>query len=274
MALIDRVSSIVTRAVRAAPQSRVSRSTAYRLGDQMGRRRSTWTGRVITGGAIDLDLRDHHHRQVYFFGEAESHVAALVRQRLKGGVVLDVGANAGFFSVLAADLGASRVIAFEPSPRALGLIGATASRDSRITLERSAVGAKEGTASLRVSEDVANAGTSSFLASMASGGQVMVPVVTVDGYCDEHRLEPELVKIDVEGHELAVLQGMQAVLERGVPTIVCEVGSNPGRPAPSEVVEYMAERGYVAHSIEANGGLEKLIEVPEWGDLCFAPDPD
>ena len=70
-----------------------------------------------------LDVRDPAQREILWTGRTEPGVAKLLGTlTAPGAVVLDVGANAGFYSLLAADLGAGRVLAFEPNPRTAVLL--------------------------------------------------------------------------------------------------------------------------------------------------------
>jgi FkbM family methyltransferase len=134
-----------------------------------------------------------------------------------GATALDIGANVGAYSMLLGQwVGASgSVFAFEPAPEIFqGL-----SRHVRlnglgriVTPVCSAVGDTVAHASLLI------AGThgESRLASAAdqAGPSVEVAVTTVDRFCDQHGLEPDFIKVDVEGFELAVLRGARETIRR------------------------------------------------------------
>lgn len=169
-----------------------------------------------------LDIRDPGHRSVYFFGVYEEEVTGAVRQALvEGATFLDVGANAGFYSVLANSLGAD-VHAFEPSPEALVLLRRTVALNPGITLNEVAVGAEPGRAQLFLAPpSEANTGLATLNASEASGGRaVEVAVTTLDDYCSD--LVVSLIKLDIEGFEHAALAGARSVLLRDRPVLISE----------------------------------------------------
>jgi tRNA G37 N-methylase Trm5 len=98
------------------------------------------TARVF-GYRMTLDLSDHIERMIYL-GAFEREETGLVLRRLRPGMTfLDVGANVGYFTFLAArrvgPLG--RVIAVEPSPHAFARLDETA-RVNGLTVERHAIG--------------------------------------------------------------------------------------------------------------------------------------
>jgi FkbM family methyltransferase len=70
----------------------------------------------------------------------------------------------------------------------------------------------------------------------------VVPQVTLDSVAAEHDLAPDLVKIDVEGSELAVLAGAQQVLTRARPLLVLE--SWPASPERPALFVRLASLGY------------------------------
>jgi FkbM family methyltransferase len=156
----------------------------------------------------------------YLFGEPiEPHVAPLFRKFLMpGSVVLDVGANFGFYSVIAAKvLGPrGRLFAFEPHPDLFGLlrrsIWANKFQDpDNVVLVNALVGDRTGAGRLYYDpEELAGA---SLTAGDRRSRSVEVPMLAIDDYLPAH-LPVDLVKIDVEGHEPAVLRGMRQTLAR------------------------------------------------------------
>ena len=114
-----------------------------------------------------------------------------------GDRVADVGANIGVYTIVAAQRGAT-VTSFEPNPqvvrlleRNLGLNGVTA------VVRREAVGDHEGSARFHLEGPVGQ------LSQLSSHGELTVPIVRLPGGFN-------VVKIDVEGGELAVLRGVSA----------------------------------------------------------------
>lgn len=127
-------------------------------------------------------------------------------------VVLDIGANVGnWTAALLAIAPDATVYAFEPSTVAHAELSKRFSKNPNVHIVKAAVGAKSGTANLWADKE------GSGLASLTQrkldhfgidmNHSESVDVVTLDSWCKENSVYPELIKIDVEGHEMDVLQG-------------------------------------------------------------------
>lgn len=153
-------------------------------------------------------------------------------------VVWDIGANIGVFSLAAGSRARSGyVLAVEPDPWLCGLLHQSAShrrnRALRLQTLCAAIADHPGTASLAI----ANRGRASNYLEQYDGrsqtGGVResrrVPVLTLDLLAHDFP-EPTLIKIDVEGAELAVLQGAHDLLAKARPRIAVEVGHDRHEP--------------------------------------------
>jgi FkbM family methyltransferase len=165
------------------------------------------------------DLRDGIAREVCFVGRYGPQETRLLRALLQPGMtVADVGANWGYFTLLAASLVGSRgrVLALEPEPRLFQLLDENVRLNdlSQVTAFRAAATDRSNVRlPLRIfDESSGNWGVSS-VASSFVGETREVDGRSLDGLMTELGLSTiDLVKIDVEGHELAVLAGMAAGL--------------------------------------------------------------
>ncbi len=142
-------------------------------------------------------------------------------------VVFDIGSCEGLFAfrVLRGGM-ARRVIAFEPFPRMRELLARGANENGvgdRLQIEPSAVGAKSGTARFSTGAvSDGNALTDTAIQPTADAGSIEVPVTTLDDYCSRTglKLSPrDLIKIDVEGADLSVLEGASRVIRECRPQI-------------------------------------------------------
>jgi len=139
-----------------------------------------------------------------------------------GDVVWDVGANVGLFTFAAAHR-AGRVLAFEPDPWLAGLLERTAAFFSNVSIIRAAVADYCGQGELHIAR---RARGSNFLlgqGSSQSGGTrclTEVKVITLDSL---GQAPPNVLKIDVETGELAVLRGAARLLAQSLPVVICEV---------------------------------------------------
>lgn len=193
----------------------------------------------------------------------EAETVALFADVLRAGdTVVDVGANHGYFTVLAARLvgPSGRVEAFEPNPAVAAALGRVLERNGvaeRVAVHRAALSDREGSADFFVSVSPVNDGLSSLLAAddalelgvIRADHTVRVPTETFDGFAGRAGLgRVDLLKIDVEGAEELVLRGMERTLaERPPRRIVCE--TLPDHPA----ARMLAERGYTVRPLDHDG---------------------
>ena len=174
-------------------------------------------------------------------------VAALRRYLAPGDVFLDVGANVGYMTAIAAHLvgPTGTVVAFEPVPELHDYLYALrqANPRYRILPEMVAAHARNGTARM----DVATWGYAggSSLAGLLSPAhirqQMDVRTIRLDHYLAARNLRPRVIKIDVEGAEWLVLLGLKGYL-KAKPVIICEVAPEPD--TASAIAAYMAGFGY------------------------------
>ncbi len=177
----------------------------------------------------------------------------LVSHLRPGGVFYDVGANIGFLSLLAARLvgPAGRVAAFEPLPVNAAQLERNANLNgfTNVTLVEAAVSSEAGVAQF----DPANERVQARLAEnavAASQGLVAVRAVTIDGWRTETDFPlPGLIKIDIEGAEIAALRGAHEVIEASRPVLLIEVHPTVG-PAFADYFEgKLRPLGYQATSL-------------------------
>ncbi len=146
-----------------------------------------------------------------------------------GSTVLDVGANTGLFSLLAArrEPGA-RVHALEPVNQVFRVLedNVAANRLENVTCHRLACGEKPGRVTIHVPENEPIPMMASLVAGWSRGRhrREQVECVTVDGLVE--KIGPnrvDVLKVDAEGSEDAVLRGAVTTLERYRPFVFCEV---------------------------------------------------
>lgn len=177
----------------------------------------------VGGWRYGCDLRNVIAREACLTGRtAPAETAAVVASLPRGGTFVDVGANWGYFTLVAAHaVGESgRVVALEPDPRVHAELRANLRRNGIRNVAALAVAASDraGEATLSgYAEADRNRGVSSLVAAPA-GDAPSFPVRTapLDDLLDEQSVDSvDLVKIDVEGAEELVVRGMARGLASG-----------------------------------------------------------
>jgi FkbM family methyltransferase len=181
----------------------------------------------------------------------------LVERVHAGDVVFDVGANAGFFTLLAARLVGpfGRVVAFEPLPQAVEFLErhVALNRAENVRIVQAAVSNREGSALFR--DEAFTMGR------VTDDGELRVRLVALDSLCNAGELpRPDVLKIDVEGAELQVLEGAQQLLRERRPTILL---STHGRASHEACCRFLEDAGFRVAVLDSGvaGGFDYLGEL-------------
>jgi len=174
-----------------------------------------------------LKLRCHPHSAaasgVLYTGYPEwSEMLFALRFLRAGDVFVDVGANIGVYSLLAASVPGVAVVAFEPSTRSFDRLAENVLLNGIqdcVSIRKEAVGAKRGTGHLTIGHDSMNR-----VASVAQHAETEpVILTTLDEALGGLRERVALVKVDVEGLEGDVLIGAIDLVSSVGPAIIVEV---------------------------------------------------
>lgn len=232
----------------------------------------TVTVPVGHGQGLKFDLRhlrlDHAHLGSIATGWLETSVQeAIVRHLGPGDVLYDIGANLGFFSLLGARIVGpqGQVYAFEPAPDNAGAIRHHAELNhlANLSVREQAVAASSGQGRLQLVQDRSWSKLEGYGEHPGTERVIDVELVTID---DADLPPPTLVKIDVEGAELKVLQGMRATLERHRPAVICEVHGTH-----QDFAAFMREHGYRVINLE---GPRLIEEDPDSEHALALPASD
>lgn len=179
-------------------------------------------------------------------------------------IVLDIGANTGVYTLIACAANTDvEVIAFEPVPHIYQVLVEQIEINgiaARCQVRNEAVSDTIGTAQFHV--PYGDLPTSASLNTKGfrgfSGDTIEVSTVTIDSICEGQ--EVDLVKIDVEGFEDHVLNGMRSTLQRSRPDIIVEC--NPDGPY-NNVEVILREYGYRFFALQRSGPVEMDLIVPD-----------
>jgi FkbM family methyltransferase len=218
----------------------------------------------------EIDLSLHRVMKKYFFHTHEMFLERIFDRCLKpGSIFVDIGANCGYWSAYAlSKVGKSgEVHAFEPVPHYFKFVERLAELNPQhhVFANRVACGAQASLFSMAViaprpenfDNYDTNIGSSSLLPGFLDHARELTETITVnvipfDQYVRERGIDLDrigLIKIDVEGFESAVFDGMHSVLAksgRRVP-ILCEILTDLKRPVPLDghkIIERLERYGY------------------------------
>lgn len=172
---------------------------------------------------------------------------------LPGMVVFDVGANVGTHSLALADVVGpdGTVICFEPHSKTFEALVANISRNGfeNIVTKHKALGATTETAKLYVEHDDPGVGSHSLIRRTEDIETAEeIDVIRGDEFVKDQGYHPDLMKIDVEGGELDVLQGLTETLREDKPLLVVEVHDVVDFES---VREFLRDRDYAISQSEA-----------------------
>jgi FkbM family methyltransferase len=239
------------------------------------------TGQKIFVDTRSVDIGTH----LMFGGMWETHYATAFCNLLRpGNVVLDVGANHGFYSLIAATRIApgGHVYAFEPSKGFYDLIKASVSvngLDKVVSVSNLALGESNGEVTLAF--DRQWSGGAHLEIAVAEGaksaGQAglereTVTCVSLDDYLGEKIEKIDIIKMDIEGAEGLALNGMRKLIDRSR-NLKMMIEFCPAMMAHFErdaifVVQFLESRGFMCWDISPDGSLlptrwENLLQDPE-----------
>jgi FkbM family methyltransferase len=201
-------------------------------------------------------------------------VAPYLRFVADAAVVIDIGAYTGYYSLLAAAKNRSaRVFAFEPHPGVAARLGHNLDLNPSLTVTviPSAVGAQRGVASFYLGGPGLPLSSSLAPAWKTLDRAIPVTVTDLDSFVAEWGLEKvDVIKVDVESVEDAVIRGMTGVLSRFRPTIFLEVLPGEYR---GETSKLLRELGYLFYYLTFAGPVpeDELASTEELIDHAHTP---
>jgi len=223
----------------------------------------TGTARTKCGAAFAVDTKDLIQRYLYLFGVWEPHLTHWLRGRLRpGDTFIDVGANIGYFSVLAArQVGpGGGVVAIEASPRFHEILVENL-RANECANVRSVNTAVSDTAERLTFylEHATNLGATTIIrpAKAAQSTFEMTAQTLPEILTQEELRCARLIKIDVEGAEAAAVRGLTPALDQLHPDAELVIEVNPERLAMQgqsvdDVIDPLLQRGFHIYRL-ANG---------------------
>lgn len=192
--------------------------------------RRQWKGGVVVrqtrtdGFQFIVFANEDVGRQIYFFQKYEEEESAYFKQNIRAtDTCVDVGANIGYYTLLFSKSAKNgRVHSFEPVPLNYQLLttNLVLNNVENVVLNPQAVGAGRKDVDFIVAQD----GAYSSLAETgrkAVAQRIKVAMISLDEYCDaKHISQVDILKVDVEGAEEAVIEGAEGLLRNSPPRLI------------------------------------------------------
>ncbi|UKN01243.1 FkbM family methyltransferase [Paracrocinitomix mangrovi] len=229
---------------------------------------------------IQLQLDEWIQLQIYFRGYYDKNLVHLLKNELKeGDVFIDIGANIGAFTLLAAkQVGKSgKVIAFEPVSDVMARLVNNVELNSfeQVVLEQKAVSDENKELTLYLSGDTNSGMSSIYRHDTESGLTENVPAVTLDRFLQDHPLDKiNLIKIDIEGAEYFALKGMTETLKKYKPSLVLELlsESESERAAIQKaMLDLLKDLNYKQFGISEQGTPVEVDAHSDYYNYLFIP---
>jgi len=211
-------------------------------------------------------------KDIYFYGayvycNAEFRLTKfIIKHSFKEGLIFfDLGAHYGYYSVLISKLyPKAKIFAFEPDPSVIEIL--KKNKRENIEIIPKAVSSFNGKTKF-YSFDLLSSGVSTLnientkriLNIQKKPKECEVEVITLDSFCEEYKVIPDFIKIDVEGAEENVLKGSINLLKNYSPIIALEVIFRPIIPENYQnAINILKNNGFQMFAIDENGDLEKI----------------
>jgi FkbM family methyltransferase len=218
-----------------------------------GRRTSA---QLYFGAEIAVDLWQMMQQRMFYFRVWEPNISCLVEEILhEGEVFVDLGSNVGYFTLLAAKLvgPSGTVISVEAMPSSFAGLMVNVGRNAVTNVRALNCAAADLEGELPIYQGAfRNSGTVTTAAAAGRPFAGCVPALPLDKMLTSEEMgRLSLIKIDIEGGELPVLQRLLTTLDSYSPRmqIICEFDSELGGQPLRAVFEEFLDRGYLAYRI-------------------------
>ncbi len=255
----------------------------------------SFKARTVFDMCVSGNTLDQIQRRIYYFGAWEPNLTRFLQRRLShGDIFVDVGANIGYFSLLAAKLvgPSGKVIAVEASPFIFEKLKGNIEQNGvkNVLALNLAVSDSSGVAKVYAAPQ-GNIGETTILESKGYELESEIPCARLDEVLSSEDLRRiKVIKIDVEGAEWAVVAGMPQVLASSPDSLEFVIEINPkhlatlGRSARDilqtfetagfhayELLNDYSDAGYLPPRVEKRPTkLTKSIEGRPVVDLVFS----
>ncbi len=243
--------------------------------------KSRFVARFDEDMRIWISLRDHIECQIFLHGVQEGDrglIRFLKRVWESGQVFFDVGANVGVQSLMAAKrVGRDGAVhCFEPvdATRQRLQLNLELNDLGHVTVIAAALSNRDGFALISIPRH-ANKGMATLHAPDGAGAYQRAKLMPLDKYVEESAVaQLDVIKLDVEGHEMRVVEGGANSIARFRPLIACELSRIHlvrAGSSPEAVCRFLRSLDYERWSLSEQGFLREALPLSDHENAVFLP---
>lgn len=208
--------------------------------------------------------------------ESETRLARFMINHLEpGDTFVDVGAHYGYFTLLGSKLVGpeGKVFTFEASPTTFNILDKNTCNRTNIKSFNLAVADEVSKLTFYEFPNLyseyntldVNQFRSANWFSQYKPREVTIQTIVLDQFLSEHQAYPKMIKIDVEGAELKVINGLSNYLSEHSPLLVMEyLSQERGNEQHQEAVHLLNALGYLSYTIDGNGNLNPIKNINDY----------
>jgi len=221
--------------------------------------------KILSGPCRGMKWTLESNLYSFWFGTFEfKKQAALSKYVHKGMTIYDIGANAGFYTLLFSKLVGNKghVYSFEPFPensarllRHIGLNDLT-----NITVINAAIGAADKLGSFQIAAN-------NFSGHLSSNnhGLLVVPTLSIDALIEKGYPSPDIIKMDIEGDEVLALEGARNTLLEGKAIWFIALHNDEARKVCDEALKKARYQMFLLDGTcldDISGGIDEIYALP------------
>lgn len=202
----------------------------------------------------------------YIYGNWEPVATEAIISHVRPGMcTFDIGAHLGYYSLLLAKCvgPGGRVVSFEAAPGNFSTLkkNILINNLDQIDLINMAVFSRPGMIGMSVSPTDTGSGDWSINRQL-NAGSIQVQTISLDQFCEAHRVSPDFLKIDVEGAEYDVLVGGRDIIGRSQPSMLIELHHFDGDLSTNRVPDLLEKWNYRIQWLEKWPQTSQILAQP------------
>lgn len=233
----------------------------------------------VQGNKMYVDTSDTGIASSLLVGDIYEKVEVNLFKKLvsRGMVVVDIGANIGYYTLIAANLvgDKGKVFAFEPDPENYTLLvkNIEVNGYKNIISVQKAVSNKTGTTNFFLYEQ--NKGQHTIYEPSSYWKSIVVESITLDDYFSEQQDSIDVIKMDIQGAEMLALLGMEKIIKQA-PRLKIFTEFSPPKlkncgSSPEEFLRKVTEYGFRLHLINDQNQLIEPIDIDRLIEIHTLP---